>query len=281
MSITVSFTSSSKKINSTKQLIMTDSYNCNLKSGCSILRPTLFLELNTNSFPTYTAFKIENRYYKITDIRSVRNNLFEVDGVVDALATYKSEIGSSIQYIVRSSSQYNQYVMDTKYPATADTDLVTKFLDGLEKDIEGTSVIGIIGIGESQNAVKYYAFPAFFFSRLLLALFDEGNLDPTQYIPLEIQKELFNPSQYIVSCYWYPIPYSFFDFTTYAEVVHFGWWEAKYSIEGETFQLVGARIPEAKRVYSFTDTYSFSNNNFLCSIFLFSVSSIICTPIHK
>lgn len=260
MSITVSFTSSSKKINSTMQLAMTDSYNCNLKSGCSILRPTLFLELNTNSFPTYTAFKIENRYYKITDIRSVRNNLFEVDGVVDALATYKAEIGSSTQYIIRSSAQYNPYVIDKKYPALADSDLSTLYLDGLATDNEGSYVLGVIGIGESQGTVKYYAFPAFFMERLLLALFDDGNLDNgsgfIQTISLEVQKELFNPFQYIVSCNWYPIPYSYFNFTANAEIVHFGWWEAKYSIEGETYTLSGARVKEDKRIYSWEQTFN-------------------------
>lgn len=256
MSITVSFTTSSKKINSTKQLTMSDTYECNFKNGCSMLKPTLFLELNSSTFPNYTQFKIENRYYNITDIRTVRNNLFEIDGEVDVLASFKTEIGASTQYVIRSSNTFNEYVMDTKYPAVADTDLVTKFFDNLAPDTEGSYVVGIVGIGESQSAVKYYAFPAFFFSRLLLALFDEGNLDPTMFFPLEIQKELFNPFQYIVSCYWYPIPYSFFEFTTYAEIVHFGWWEAKYSIEGEIYTLSGARIPEAKRVYQFSDTFT-------------------------
>ena len=225
MSITVSFTSSSKKINSTTQLVMTDSYECVFKSGCSMLRPTLLLEITTNTFPAYTAFKIENRYYNVTDIRSVRQNLFEVDGIIDVLATHKSAIGSSTQYVVRSSSTFNEYVMDTKYPATADTDLQTVFLNGLETDIEGTYVVGIIGIGESQNAVKYYAFPAFFFSRLLLALFDEGNLDSTQYFPLEIQKELFNPFQYIVSCMWFPFSVSDIQETSQVSTIPLGWWE--------------------------------------------------------
>lgn len=112
MSITVSFTTSSKKVNSTAQLAMTDSYECVFKSGCSMLRPTLFLEITTNTFPAYTAFKIENRYYNITDIRSVRQNLFEVDGIIDVLATYRSQIGSSSQYILRASAESDGYVTD-------------------------------------------------------------------------------------------------------------------------------------------------------------------------
>lgn len=100
MSITVSFTTSSKRENSTKQLTMTATHECNLKNGCSMLSPTLLLELQTNTFPGYTEFKIEDRYYKVSDIRSVRNNLFEVSGEVDVLATYKSNILATTAYVL-------------------------------------------------------------------------------------------------------------------------------------------------------------------------------------
>lgn len=257
MSVTVSFTSYSKKENSTKQLTMTATHECTFKNGCSMLNPILLLELNTSEFPNYTQFKIDNKYYNITDIRTVRNNLFEISGECDVLATWKNEIGASTQYVIRSSAQFNTYVKDMKYPALADTDLVTKYLDGLATDSDGTYVIGIAGIGQTQGGVEYYAMPAEFLNNLMLALFDEGNLDtgPLAFISAEIQKELFNPFQYIVSCYWYPIDYAFFEFTTHAEVIHFGWWEANYSIEGESFQIVGARIPESKRIYSWEDTF--------------------------
>ena len=90
MSINVTFSNGSKRDNSTKQLAMTTTHNCVFKNGCSMLAPTLLLEINSSTFPDYTAFKIEDRYYKVTDIRSIRDNLFEVSGEVDVLATYKS-----------------------------------------------------------------------------------------------------------------------------------------------------------------------------------------------
>ena len=115
MSITVSFASSSKRENSTKQLIMTATHECNFKNGCSMLNPTLLLELNTSSFPDYTAFKIENRYYNITDIRSVRNNLFEVSGEVDVLATYKSNIQATTAYVLYDNTT-NTELPDNRLP---------------------------------------------------------------------------------------------------------------------------------------------------------------------
>ena len=122
MSITVSFTSDSKRENSTKQLTMAATHDCTFKNGCSMLNPTLLLELNTATFPTYTAFKIEDRYYRITDIRSVRNNLFEIDGIIDVLATYKSEILASTQYVCYSSHNSNTWLPDTRIPLVKATD---------------------------------------------------------------------------------------------------------------------------------------------------------------
>lgn len=122
MSITVSFTSDSKRENSTKQLTMSATHDCTFKNGCSMLNPTLLLELNSSTFPNYTAFKIEDRYYRVTDIRSVRNNLFEIDGIIDVLATYKSEILASTQYVCYSSYNSNTWLPDTRIPLVKATD---------------------------------------------------------------------------------------------------------------------------------------------------------------
>lgn len=115
MSITIGFTTSSKRENSTKQLAMPITHSCTFKNGCSMLNPTLFLELDGNAFPSYTAFKIENRYYKVTDIRSVRNNLFEIDGKVDVLATYKSNILATTAYVLYDTVP-NTELVDNRLP---------------------------------------------------------------------------------------------------------------------------------------------------------------------
>ena len=116
MAISVGFSTESKRENSTKQLNMSVTHDCVFKNGCSALKPTLLLEIDTDTFPVYTAFKIENRYYRVTDIRSVRNNLFEIDGIVDVLATYKSNILGSAQYVSYSSHNSNTWLPDTRIP---------------------------------------------------------------------------------------------------------------------------------------------------------------------
>ena len=115
MSIAVTFSNQSKRENSTKQLTMSVTHNCNYKNGCSMLKPTLLLEINSAAFPDYTAFKIENRYYKVTDIQSVRDNLFEVSGTIDVLATYKSNILATTAYVVFDSTS-NSELVDKRLP---------------------------------------------------------------------------------------------------------------------------------------------------------------------
>lgn len=115
MAITVYFTTESKRENSTKQLTMPISHSCTFKNGCSMLNPTLFLEIETEDFPNYTAFKIEDRYYNITDIRTVRNNLFEVSGEVDVLATYKTNILATTAYVIFDTVP-NTELVDSRLP---------------------------------------------------------------------------------------------------------------------------------------------------------------------
>lgn len=254
MSISVGFTTESKRENSTRQRTMSTTQNCLFKNGCSMLYPTLLLELDTDTFPNYTGFKIENRYYNVTDIKSVRQNLFEISGEVDVLATYKTEIGSATEYVVRAASDSDPLVIDIKYPAKANSVVDKITLSQLHADTEGTYVLGIAGIGDEPSGVTYYAFNAYTFGEVMLALFDENYLDHTLAdITVELQKELINPFQYIVSCYWYPIPYSYFTNIGTLATVYFGWWKAQYTLEGGLNTVVAIKIPETGRLYSYVD----------------------------
>lgn len=116
MSVTVYFTTDSKRENSTKQLNYSQSHNVTFKNGCTMINPALLLELQSSTFPSYTGFKIENRCYKIVDVRSVRSNLFEIHGVVDVLQTYKASITASTQFVSYSSHKSSVWLPDTRLP---------------------------------------------------------------------------------------------------------------------------------------------------------------------
>ena len=145
MSITVSFTSDSKRENSTKQLTMSATHDCVFKNGCSMLNPTLLLELESSTFPDYTNFKIGNRYYRVTDIISVRNNIFEISGVIDALATYKSEILASTQFVSYSSHKTSIWLPDSRIPVLASETVASSSAIVPVLDPDGFYVLSVVG----------------------------------------------------------------------------------------------------------------------------------------
>lgn len=115
MSISVSFGSFSKRRNSTKRPTneLSDTRSVTLKDLTSVDAPTFIL--TGNEFD-YNYAKWGNRYYFIKDIRSVHNGLCEVDCVLDPLATYKTEILSSTQYVSYSSHKSSDWLKDTRIP---------------------------------------------------------------------------------------------------------------------------------------------------------------------
>ena len=230
----------SKAINSTKQPTGGRSITVTLKEGCSVLNP-IFILHGYSLADNYV--KWGSRYYYIDDIVILHNEVAEYHCSTDVLATYKSDIGSAAQYILRAANQYNPYVIDGKYPAQADTDVSDLLLNGLAVNDTGIYVLGVVG-GEATNTVSYYTMGASAFSSLMQALFDDTYLNAAD-ISVELQKELVNPFQYIVSCYWYP-------FTTQQIAgdmaqIKFGWWDSG---------VYGGLLSESQRIVSLEDTFS-------------------------
>lgn len=62
-----------------------------------MLTPILILEYS--GIPNWSHFSMEGRYYKITDIRSIRQSIIEVSGTVDVLATWKANILATSAFV--------------------------------------------------------------------------------------------------------------------------------------------------------------------------------------
>jgi hypothetical protein len=245
MSITVQFSVSAKRKNSTFIPVMRDSAECTFKNGCSMLNPTLLLNIRTDTFPDYTFFKIDNRIYEITDIRTVRNDLFEIDGRVDVLATYKNEIGASTQYVIRSASTYDGGIIDTKYPTKNSVvfdskpfrgDLVTKI------NSTGFYVVGV-KTDASRTGLAFYALNATNMGALVQYMYAGLWLNAGD-VSIELQKMLCDPMDYISCCYWYP--FSLSD-SLLTDPVRFGYFQSN---------AYGYIIPESGRVQILYDTIS-------------------------
>lgn len=145
----------------------------------------------------------------------------------DTLATYRTQILASTQYVERAASSYDTNVPDTVYPTINKTSVVTKTWDEGPSNIwgehdfdSGRYIVGIInGDKSAVGGVGYYFFrPKKFRDFMETLLTTDGWLNGET-----IDRSLFNPMQYIVSVMWSPFPIPLV-IDTPLTYVSFGWW---------------------------------------------------------
>lgn len=243
-----------KKDNSTKQpnnQTLTLGLQGILKEPCSIMNPVVRIErLTSDAMPfdyTYAKWVEAGRFYFVEDWTWV-DGLWEVRLKEDVLATFKTEIGASTEYVLRtdSTSNFNGEITDTTYPAT--TDIVTNsysLTNIFTTDITvGCYIVGIISGGQTNavGAISYYAMSSSEFGALKQKLFSDDNLEIMGIIDSggqqlvtdlsqEVLKTLYNPYQYIVSCIWFPFGKSAITTKTAVSAIKIGWWE--YPLSGD------------------------------------------------
>ena len=231
MSFAVDFYSFSKKDNSTKQPSGgATTLNCELLQASSILTP--YLEINSAisnpSSLNYAYIATYGRYYWVTDW-SYDKGFWICRLEIDVLATYKTQIGSSTQYVVRAASAYNLTITDTKYPALSYAQLTNVTFDTLHTAFTngGSFVIGISNGSNLESAgITYYAARYTVMHQLMDFLFGGTWMDATD-ITTALQKELINPMQYIESIKWFPfdIPNST-SISMGTDTIKFGFWDS-------------------------------------------------------
>lgn len=105
------------RVDKTSYLSNALTLNGNLRSNDSgnILSPTIYLEMNSDSVPTYNYCYIPsfNRYYFITNIAPTRNDYWEVDMKEDVLMSFKTEIKNQTALVARNENEYNEYLEDS------------------------------------------------------------------------------------------------------------------------------------------------------------------------
>lgn len=208
----------SKEHNSTKQPTGGSSVTCYLKENCSLIHPAFILD--GASFST-NYVQWGNRYYFVDDVVSIRNSTVELHCSVDPLASWKTEIGASSQYVTRSASAYDPYCLDNLYPSENRCDVSSTALSGIGIVGTGAYVVGVVTAGGS--GVKFYQMTPSTFASFMSFMFGGNWLDaPLTELSKELQKELVNPFQYITSVMWYPFTVS----GGISEYIKFGYWES-------------------------------------------------------
>lgn len=137
----------SKRHNSTKQPTSGTSVDVNLKGGCDLIAPIFLLE--HSGTPTFNYMSFEGRYYFVTGIKSVRQNLWEISCEVDALATWKSAIQAASPYVLYYSHT-NMEIVDRRL--SIKTTQTTESEDGAFDYFGKDSVYVLSVVGEDHVA---------------------------------------------------------------------------------------------------------------------------------
>lgn len=226
-----------KKPNSTKQPkdFVIRCKSCLLLDDTSIVNPRVSFRFDTDFDPTGTNYAyIEKfkRYYFITDWLWSKG-LWIAQFNVDVLASYKTEIGASTQYVLRNANDYNESVIDKFYPARCGYDVQTVTMDSPFSPVfsGGSYVLGVVNSDNNSAGVgslSYYVLTpsqfAVFRSKLLGSVewFDSESITE---ISESLTKAMFNPFQYVSSCMWFP-----FTITGSAlSSLPYGWWSLDVS----------------------------------------------------
>lgn len=211
MGFTVNFYTFSKKVNSTKRPSSgATSYDCILKDPSGILNPTIGLNIGLTTSPiyNYAYIPVFGRYYFVKEW-NYQNALWYASLDVDPLASWKTEIGSSNCYVLRSYSEHDEYIMDNAYPATGKTTIQ----DSEKPTPWNTTNLnsGLFVIGITGKRTTYYGFTNDNLNAFLDYLFSDSYLEDlvgswgSVFPQLKAQA---NPMQYITSLMWFPFTFT-------------------------------------------------------------------------
>lgn len=206
---------------------------CEIIEDSSIITPKIRWQEVSN--PTTNVYDFNycyiatfGRYYFVTNI-TYQLGTWLIDLSVDVLATAKSTIGSSTQYILRSAYEFDGDIVDSMYPTMTDPLEITV---NAEADPQGSAtpltiygdapepcyVVGLIGAVAASNipvvddatkliyngTVCYYLCKLSQLRQLIDELMDVNEFlltydIPTSELSENLQKQLINPLQYIHS----------------------------------------------------------------------------------
>jgi hypothetical protein len=173
---------------------------------------------------------------------------------VDVLASYRTQILNSTQYVMRSASDADDTIIDTAYLTTGESTM--EFSQLSYSDFYGPGVgmvvIGTISdSGHNVGAVTYYAMTEFAFNQLMtdmLSSIDWAGISATE-ISKELQKALINPVQYIVSAIWLPVNASVYinSSNLQTSTVRLGWWSFNL---GQTAAIIDTSATKLRNIYA-------------------------------
>lgn len=172
--------------------------NLTIKNGSSIITPTFLV---TGESFDYNYCSFNGRYYWITDITSVRNELWEVQCRVDVLSSWKNEILNSKGFIKYSSSDNNQNIKDGRNVVTSNVERTASYLNMHMFDVNGSYILATLSGPASEAINNSFSVLYGMESGSLGALAQEFNSPDAL---TSIRQYFDNPTETIVFCRWLP-----------------------------------------------------------------------------
>lgn len=125
-----------------KVLTSPKTLNGTLRAESSIINPNIVMEIDDIVGYNYMYIPEFERYYFITDIISIRNRLFKVNGHVDVLMTYATSIRNNRAIIDRIADEEQKYLPDSRYTFNSYNNYyVQKFDTSLSKNLSYILVV--------------------------------------------------------------------------------------------------------------------------------------------
>ena len=175
-----------------------ETFEITLKNGCSFLSPTFLLSAETFS---YNYCNFNGRYYWVTDIVSVRNNLFEVQCSVDVLASWKNDIMATSAFVEYSSSDNDQSIKDSRNITTVDIQRTASYLNMDMFNSTGSYILATLSSPASEAINNSFSVLYGLTAGDLGALAQEFNSPDAL---TAIRQYFDSPTDTIVFCRWLP-----------------------------------------------------------------------------
>lgn len=97
-----------------------------LKDTTSIVDPVILIEGDISvAGCNYMTIPLFNRSYFVTNVRSVRNGLWEVSAHVDVLSSFRTQILSNKAILLRQENKWNLYLNDGTFKVYQDPMVLT------------------------------------------------------------------------------------------------------------------------------------------------------------
>lgn len=186
-------------------------YQCVVLDDMSLSAPVIkvLIGMDANIDFNYMYVAAFNRYYWITDW-TYKDRCWYVSGMVDALATYRSQIGDISAYVLRSAHEYDGTVQDNFYPIKAQWNFQQAALSspweyGTRES--GCYSVGIISAGGVTNFwLMSRATLEEMMAFILSDQYASEVLTALGIVAYPEAKAIIDPLQYIASVTWIPRP---------------------------------------------------------------------------